>query len=495
MPDFDLSQPQRQSVVGIGVIFFQKVRRMINVIISIVVLQFGVKADLTSFWFSGSIAVLFIGLLVVAVLTYRNFFFYAVGESFIIEKGVFGREKINVPFERIQTVNINQNVIQRLLGVVGIKIDTAGSSVKELEIAALPKSVARQIQSYLMEQKSSKTFNEDNAALDDNFSMAKKQALMELNMTDLIKIGLTENHLRTAGFLFAIINGYYWQFQDYFEDYTERFMNDDATWMSYWTLTLPLIIVVTFIGIALLSVVQSILKFYGLRFYCDQEGVKLESGLLKRAEYQIPENKIQLIKWSTNPLRKLAGYKTVVVKQASSVELNDKASVMIPACRDLQLERILSNFYPAKDTSKFQVYPAQKWFQFQVSLIFAVLPGILFSALGFLESPFFIVAIVWVGFALPLSIKYAQSMLLRSNREVLQLQRGWLFPQTVMINYYKLQNIRFKQNVIQKRRGLAHLVLYTAAGSYKMWQMDEKKAMEIYNYGLYKIESAERSWM
>ncbi|MEQ8909608.1 MAG: PH domain-containing protein [Vicingaceae bacterium] len=495
MPDFDLSQPQRQSVVGVGVIFFQKVRKAFNLILSILVLQFGVKADLTSFWFGGAIGLVFIGLLVVAILTYRNFYFYALGDAFIIEKGVFSREKVNVPFERIQTVNINQNIIQRILGVVGLKIDTAGSSGQELEIAALPKSVARHIQSFLMEHKEAVLDEGTENTKESSPSKGERRALMELNLMDLVKIGLTENHLKTAGILFAIINGYFWQFQDYFAEYTEEIFNDKAGWLSYWTMMLPLIIIATFIGIALFSVVQSILRFYDLRFYCDQEGVKLESGLLKRAEYQIPENKIQLIKWSTNPLRKLVGYKTVVVKQASSVQLNDKLSVMIPACREEQLERILSNFFPEKKQSEFQDYPAQTWFQFQLILIFAIIPALFFCFLGYFESPFYLVALIWFGLASILSYQYAKSMTLKSNQEVIQLHRGWMFPQCIYLNYYKLQNIQFKQNVFQKRRSLAHLVLHTAAGSHKMWQMDEKQAMEIYNYALYKIESAEKSWM
>jgi putative membrane protein len=168
---------------------------------------------------------------------------------------------------------------------------------------------------------------------------------------------------------------------------------------------------------------------------------------------------------------------------------------MIPACKDHQLERILSNFFPENERSDFKDYPAHTWFQYQLILLFAILPTIVFSALGYVETPFYFVALMWFSIAFPLSQQYAKSMLLKSNQEVIQLQRGWLFPQCVYLNYYKLQSIEFKQNVFQKRRGLAHLVLHTAAGSYKMWQMNEKQAMDIYNYGLYKIESAQKSWM
>lgn len=491
----DLSEPQRQSVVGVGIIFIQKLRRAINIFISILVIQFGMKADFTSFWLNGTIGLIFVGLLVAAVLTYRNFFFYATADAFIIEKGVLGKERITVPFERIQTVNINQNLIQRLLGVVGLNIDTAGSSAKELEIAALPKAMAKQIQSFLMESKVialEEEVGEEETVLK---SKNEQKALVELSLRDLIKIGLTENHLRTAGILFALISGYFWQFQQYFEDYSSQLIEDNSNWLNSLIAMQSFIALAFILGIGLFSIVQAILKFYGLRFYCDEEGVKLESGLLKRVSYQIPENKIQLIKWSTNPLRKIVGFKTVVVKQASSVELNDKLSIMIPACNETHLERILANFFPEQTASAFKSYAAQDWFRYQLILLFALLPAALWASLGFYESAFFIIAAIWFIAASPLSWMYAKRMRLKSNREMIELQRAWVFPQHIFLHYYKLQSVQFKQNVFQKRRGLAHLVFHTAAGSYQMWQMDEKEALEIYNYALFKIETAQKSWM
>ncbi len=493
--ELDLSQPQRQSVVGVGVIFIKKLRRAVNVLLSILVIQFGMKADFTSFWLNGAIGLVFLGLLVAAVLTYRNFFFYATEDSFIIEKGVLSKERITVPFERIQTVNVNQNLIQRILGVVGLNIDTAGSSAKELEIAALPKAMAKQIQSFLMESKQAAV--DETIVEEEPNSTEKKErkALVRLTLKDLVKVGLTENHLRTAGILFALISGYFWQFQQYFEGYTNEVIENNSNMLNS-LITMQSFIALAFIlGIGIFSIIQAILKFYGLRFYCDEEGVKLESGLLKRVSYQIPENKIQLIKWSTNPLRRLVGFKTVVVKQASSVELNDKLSIMIPACNELHLNRVLENFFPEQATSDFKTYSAQRWFCYQLVLLFALLPAALLASLGIYETPFFFIAIAWFLIAAPFSWMYAKRMRLESNRDMLQLQRAWVFPQRIYLHYYKLQSVQLKQNVFQKRRGLAHLVLHTAAGSYQMWQMDESEALEIYNYALYKIETAERSWM
>ena len=72
-----------------------------------------------------------------AVLHFWQFTFNVDGGKFHVHKGVFVREKINIPLERVQAVHLEQNLIQRLFGVSGLRIGTAGTSGTELRIHAL----------------------------------------------------------------------------------------------------------------------------------------------------------------------------------------------------------------------------------------------------------------------------------------------------------------------------------------------------------------------
>ena len=54
---------------------------------------------------------------------------------------------------------------------------------------------------------------------------------------------------------------------------------------------------------------------------------------------------------------------------------------------------------------------------------------------------------------------------------------------------------RHQQTFFQKRRSLASLHLMNAAGSMTIPYIDEKLAMQIYNYLLYHTEVSERKWM
>jgi len=495
MSNLDLSRPQRQSVYGIAVIFFQKLRKAVNIIISIVIVQFGVKAN-ASLLFTGSISLVCIGILVISILSYRKFVFYISGDEFIIEKGIFSRKKISVPFDRIQTVNINQNLIQRILNVVGLKIDTAGSAAKELEIAALPKSYANSIQDYLIEKKGEEKGVELNTGEKDikEITQAHKP-LVSLTLLDLIKVGLTENHLRTALLLFAIVNGYVWQFEDALSDYFFLLEEQQEQWLTYWTILLPIAIIVSIIGIALLSIIQSILRFYDLKFFSSEKGVQLVSGLLKRVEYQIPVHKIQWIEWSTNPLRKWVGFKTIEVNQASSNEVKKKDSITVPACKEEHLDRLLADFYPELNKSEYRKIPAAPFYKVQLIALFSLIPALQICILSYFEPLLLIAAFIWLAASLPFVWNYANKMQLEINADLIKLSKGWVFPKAAYLKHYKIQSVKLQQNIFQKRRKLVHMVFYTASGRLKMWQLNEDIAKRIYNYLLYQIEISKKNWM
>ena len=57
-------------------------------------------------------------------------------------KGFSKKTNLSIPFEKIQQININQNLIHKLFNLYEIQMDTAGSSSTEVDIKAVSKSVA-----------------------------------------------------------------------------------------------------------------------------------------------------------------------------------------------------------------------------------------------------------------------------------------------------------------------------------------------------------------
>lgn len=501
MSNLELDHPQRQSPVGVAVIFLKNLRKGVNIFISLLALEFGFKGDFLGLNLWDYFYIITFIFLVISYLQYRRFFFYCVDDKFVIEKGLLRRDRITIPFDRIQTVNLNQNVIQQLLKVIALKVDTAGSSGQELEISALPGSYARELQKFLIDKKAEHqeqdAEEQQHSEVDELDISEGNTPLIQLSVKDLMRIGLTENHLRTALIALAVVNGYLWQYEDYlikpFEDYIEQQAN---TLLASWAVLTPIFLLAFIFVAVLISMIRSWLRYYNLSFFVDEKGLQLVSGLLKRVEYQVPVHKMQYIKWKSNPLRKLIGLHTLVVKQASSDSSSDRRSLIVPGAKDAQIQRMLDRFYPEFNSSGvFQYYRANRLLFTQYVSWFAVIPTVLILVLAIWLPPAYLVAGVYLPVAIFLQYRYWRSISIRYSEELLILRKGWLFPSWLSLKLYKIQDVQLQQSIFQRRRGLASLRIHTAGGDELLPHLPEAEALKLFNYILYKVESDSRRWM
>ena len=162
----------------------------------------------------GGFTWLFIGMALlgalISVISYFNFYFYIKDGELVLEKGVLRKTKINVPLDRIQTINFKQGILHQTLNVVAVEIDTAGSAGQEFSLQAIRKEQAEALRSYVEANNSKATVLETG---DDEGHAAPKATtegllLFRLKPADLLKIGLSQNHLRTAGIIMAFTYGF-----------------------------------------------------------------------------------------------------------------------------------------------------------------------------------------------------------------------------------------------------------------------------------------------
>lgn len=498
---------QRQSPIGVLILFFKNLRAAINFVLAVIVVQFGANFKMLGLglWEWGIL--LTVVFMVISYLQYRRFFFYIKDEHFIVEKGLLRRDKTSVSFARIQSVNTTQNLVHQLTGVTALKIDTAGSQGKEIEIPALSRAYAGELQDYLMAQK--QQHSEEEAKQEEGqaaelgqvpqFAWDQQKPMVHLSLKDLWKVGLSENHLRSGLLLFAIVNGYLWQYEDYllkpFEPLIEQAAN---TILASWLVLLPIGILAFLLVSILYSLIRVILQFYDLRFYLNDRGIFMKAGLLKKNDYHLPRQKIQYFKWKSNPLRKRIGYRTLSIKQAGSVADQSRKSISIPGIQVRDLLQVYATFYPDR-----KVGPSGKLGSHYLLVLQLFTWLILIPALGltiffwwkempwwsYLPLPvFLILGYLWV-------FHYYRSIEFRINQEIIEIKKGYVFPSMVSLAHFKLQNIQYRQSYFQRRRGLATLNFYTASGSESMPHLPEHLAKQLYNYLLYKIEDSQRSWM
>ncbi len=502
MHNADFSEPRKQELLGVAVIFADNLRKFGRAVFAIAV--YAAFQNSMMPYLIGSVV---IGLVFIAILTwlqYTRFVFYVKDRQLIINKGVFTRERIAIPFERIQTVHLHQNVIQQLIKLTGVKVDTAGSKGSELEIKALTKKDALALQEILEADKSIAEAAQDGAVSLDGqvivpHAKEKKEMLVTLSKWQLFQVGLTQNHLRNGFIALGVLWGWAAQFNFFSDDEMEaelgRYATEGIQWGMYM-ITAGIVIFV--IGSMIISMVQSVLKYFNLKAYLSAKAVHVNSGLLKRNEYTIPIQKIQFIDWYDNFLRRIPGFEMVRIYQGQSENSEAKQGVEIPACYEHQTGQIMNSLFPEHQEVEHEFELGVHWTQFMVlSLVFTIPALIGFGIVAYFsgELKYLLILLAYIPLVILFAWKYYKSVRLYTNGEILIYTRGWLFTQRTVLKLVKVQNVEFSQTIFQRRRGTAHLFLHTAAGSRSVRFLPVDVVKQFHQYLLYRVETFHGSWM
>ncbi len=496
---FNFSEFSKQSPKGIFVIYFAQIYKTIKVtwvLLFLVVKDFSkIQALGIGYFYAALFAIL--GLIFLrAYLIYKNFQFKIVNNHFILKKGILKKSNIEIPFHRIQNINFKQNIVQQIIGVFQVSIETAGSKDTEIAIKALSLDKAKALKE-LISQNSNQKVDVD--------EIIKEKPLEKISFIELFKVSLTENHLQNLFLFFAILIGFFQQIQQVTDslgqtEIVDGFIeeNTNAISASILLVTVSLIILVV---IALLSsFVKVFLIHFNLIAHLKEDAFEINQGLFTKKSIVLKKQKIQNITISTNPLKRLIGISFITFKQAVSGTVNTKKKdklIRIVGCKKDQVEVIkdtLFNFAEAENNAKNfpDRYYKRRLFLFSflfVISVYAVLYTI-FNHAEILYSAIFVLPIT-----LLLVLKKIKKRFYKFSDAMLIVGKGLLETHVTYLEFFKVQNIKMKQTFFQKKNNVADIILQTASGKIIIPCLNDKEALKMYNHTLYKVETSQAPWM
>ena len=273
MNKIDLTQPTRQSSRGLILIFLFSAQKFIRAfwpMLLVLVVQ--------NKWFSNQLTlmisaiILLVLLIVHTILYYLNFYFYVSGNEFVLKKGYLKKKTLTISLDRIQSVNTKQNILQQFLNVVTLEIDTAGAVGKELKIHALDKSYSEALQEQLRTERKEPVFSE--YAEQQKTRETKGEVLLKLSPADLLKIGISQNHIRAGLVIVAFGFQIFQQVQDLFNEKADEYSNVVVEYMSNSNWALITFLVIFFMVVAILfSLFRTIIKYFEFKLIKREEFV------------------------------------------------------------------------------------------------------------------------------------------------------------------------------------------------------------------------------
>jgi len=429
--------------------------------------------------------------MVFSIIKFFRYYFYIKDDELVIEQGVLKKSKTIVPFERVQTINFEQNIIHRIFDVVKLKVDTAGSAGNELEFEAISHRTADQLREILLSKKQQKVVTSGDGQTKP--SQPEYRRIMSLELPQLLRAGMVENHLKSGGLIFVAM---FWIWQSADEVGMADRVEDPLSTIEYGLQLMSVLAVVFVIASFLISLVRMVIRNYELQFLRSSRGFKLQAGLFTRRDVSALDHKIQVISWADNPLKKLIGIKDLRLRQAASQAINSKKTIKIPGCTMSHLHDVTASLYgPHYDAGIVyeSIHPA---YFHRVALYVGLVASLLAGFFYYVGSMPMLAGVTVATVALLLT-RYLSMKKKRYgiNDQMLIIHGGSYGDKTEVLPIYKIQSCSLSRSPYQRRKGLASVVIHTASGRVGVPYVTMTQAQHLMDILLYRVERDHRKWM
>lgn len=237
-----------------------------------------------------------IGQLILYWMILKRHMFSDQGDSFFIEKGLFFKRKVNIPYKNVHSVSLKRRFFDMLFGLSILEIDTGTTTTFQSEgRLILSKNYAHQLKNYLEAKKHDPNLslpspnNQDDVEIDDTPQNT-------LKWYKLFQVGfLREGLLLSVVLMLVFIVGV---------GSIAVILSEDIVFNEYFLVLIFIYLVSvisTFIGSGLLHVII----YYKYSYQITDSHVTYAYGLFYRYTFKIPIYRINAIKLNQSLLYRL----------------------------------------------------------------------------------------------------------------------------------------------------------------------------------------------
>ena len=499
---FDFKKPSRQSIKGIAILFgFNSYKILKSLFIVIASFSYylikGEKVfGLSKYQIILVVIFVFLFVLLRSILQYLNFKFHISGDDFKLSKGILNKEEITVSKSKIQNIYIRQNVLQQIINVVQLDIETAGDAKAEIKITALSRNKAKALKEELLSNvnKIHEQEKEDNEEI-----IQEQNIYYRASIKKLLLEGFSQNHIKSFLIIAGFIGGLYSTYEDFIQElklgdkFEALIIQNENSITSLILMLLGSLIIALIISI-LFSTIKTIILNFDLQVIEHKNTIEIKKGLFNKVSIILSPSRIQNIEIVNNRLKRYFGLNTLRIKQAM-VDKKLLKHFSIIGLNQLQVNYLVKKLMQKPSKTSKKEKPETYYIRFL--LLKSLIPLFLFNIIAFFvfDNLFWLINF----FIIPLLIlmvywKYKKAYYIL-NDKMLIVGDGSISKITQLIEIHKIQAVATKQTVFQKLRNITTIEVYTASQATEILFVKENRANDIMNFLLYQIESQRKDWM
>lgn len=304
-----------------------------------------------------------------SVITWRTRTWELTDAGIMLRSGLVTSKQLQVPYEHIHTVNMSSNLVERVLGLMTLDLDTgaASSEGEATRIRGLQAGMAEALREELFRRKAAMLADQGldarvaaadaSAEADDGASPTapapSPDACYTLTTAQLVFAALTEARVvaQAAAFLILIVQGI-----NLLQESALVNLSDVAGDIAVLPVALLVGAVALLLALALVvgfavSFVMSLIGFAGYRAERAGGRISVERGLLSRTSHTVALERIQSISIRQGIIRQLIGYAEVRASVVGAIGSSDETStadgvVLHPFIRLTEVDAFLASIAP-----------------------------------------------------------------------------------------------------------------------------------------------------
>jgi len=429
-------------------------------------LAFGARADLRVV-LAGAAAVVLVAA-AVRWLAWSRFTYALTTDAVVIESGVLGRNRRTIPYQRVADVGISRRPLQRLFGLATVSLETGGAGADEGVLDSVSVAEAQRLRRRLRGGPAAAARDASPAVEAGSETVKAPDAVPVFAMSGrrVLLWGLFNFSLVWIAVGFGAL-----QYLDGVLGFDYGLLQDAVMARTAAARSLPFSVAAGLVALTLAVVllvgvvaglVRTVLRDHGYRLIDEGGRLRRARGLLTRSEAIISLPRVQLAAVDDGVIRRRLGWSRLRA-QVLGGEGADGRQDLAPFARAEEVDGVLRLL-------RLQRVPpggleAVARGHVVRTLLRRVGPLALLTLAAALATPFAVLATPLLVLAVGSALLSRRHHRFRFGSDLLQVQRGVLNRTTWIVPVPRVQVVSLRRSWLQRRLGLATVLIDTAGGS------------------------------
>jgi putative membrane protein len=376
-------------------------------------------------------------------LQFKNYIYWVKEDGVSIKEGVFKKNEVFIPFDKIHTLDISASFFQRIFDVATLKIDTAGIKATTEGILVINRKEAVKLRDFILDADTEVPEERNNK---------RKATVLELSLAAITSKGIFIG--------IAAVLGLYTNLDDLIPDSFKDIIVDTGKSLFARGSVLASIVEVTLTVIIFSTVISTLIyciRFYGFKVEREEEQIKISYGLLSTKNITIPINRIHSIIIEEGLARKPLGYLSINVESIGYGNEQGETTVLFPILKRKEIAAFLEVLLPEFAlTEHIQGVPKSSRNGYLIRGIIA--PLIVTLPVTFMFKYGFVVLSTLPAFLYLAYLRYKDAGIAVGEKFITLRYRN-IARHTVISPKSGIQTFTKRQNPFQRRRGIVNIMV------------------------------------